>query len=234
MEKNESETLKEQRKARNSFLELKKMQQEGAPEKEEVKESTKTKLKTKLHYAKGGLILVLLVAVVFAIGVSQCVAKEKYDLKVAVYSYCLMSDSEAGRIEEYFEKYVCDDYNGDGKVNVAVTNCTYQAGASTAQYQNVMMTKLQSIIASDAETVIFITNKECYDYITNLDGEADILYPYTDLGEDFYEYADKDEYHSLEKGLVIAKRDIRNTFMEENETAIKYSEYADMVLDKLK
>ena len=157
---NKSDTLDQQRKAREEFLHLKRMQSgdEAPPEPtpEITPETINEKAKNFWYYYRWPVIGLIFIIIVVAICVVQCASKVKYDLRIVLYTSKAVSDADCEHIAEYFKKYA-EDSNNDGKVNVEVVNCSYTAGTN-GQSIMAINTKIQAIIAAEYDVMLFITD----------------------------------------------------------------------------
>ena len=231
MDNKENDTLRQRRKARESFLELKRMQNSNEIEKEhkpyenEIKpQGFFGKLANFWEYYKAAVIGVLICAVVITVCCVQCASREEDDLRIVLFSNNMITDNQTLMLEDYFEA-ICEDYSGDGKVNVTIINCTFQTGSSTADYQNVKMQRLQSLIAVDTKATLFITTSETYAFVDGLT-EDGFLSEYTALKEDVYDYVKEDMGVPPPSDLVISLRKIEGTLFESKEEAILYNRRA--------
>ncbi len=236
---NKSETLVQRDKARKDFLELKAMQakatQEGqtehTPYENEIKPKTLgEKISHFLYYHFKTLIIVALCVGVVVFATVSCLNKKKPDLKIVVYDNRILADMYVPEIQDYFAQF-CKDYNNDGEVYVQVVNCTYQTGVSTAQYQNTMMQRLQSVIVTDAECVLIITGdlgKNYFDnYLTGVLEQEGIP-----LKEDYYSCAfDKDI--KIPDNVKIYLRNIEGTLLEDNAKSKKSVEHSKEFLENM-
>ena len=222
-----SETLAQREKARKDFLELKEMQRKSAREGAEnhIAYSGEIKPKTFLQklahfwdYHKAAIISVAIIIVAVTVICVQCANRVESDLKIVIYDNRSVPDMYVPAIEDYFAQYA-EDYNGDGKVAVTVINCTFGTGTSTADYQLSKQNKLQSIIATNTETVLFITSDTGYDYLQSITKDSDVkLLEETGvpLGEDFCKIATVQEL-PMPEGLTVYLRNVNGTFAEDNE-----------------
>lgn len=236
-ERKTNEILEQQRKARREFIELKKMQRgemDTGPKPSEVAIVPKTpmeKLKNIWFHDKWYIIGITALIVVITVMVAQCVMREKYDLKAVAYSYYPITDDNIELISEYLEKY-CDDTDGNGEVNIQVVNCTFSKESGDKQYQNTIATKLQAILAYDADTLLYITDDQSYDYLNSIvengkifEGEPVVL------GDKFYEECNsKESLLPLPEGLQISCRVVEGTTIAENDNIKKYYEQSKNVL----
>lgn len=239
MENKENDTLKQRRKARESFLELKRMQSEGEIEKEhkayanEIKpQGFLGKLANFWEYYKVTVIVLAVCIAVITICCVQCASRQEDDLRIVIFSNHMVTDNQTAELEEYFES-VCEDLSGDGKVNVTIINCTFETGSSTADYQNVRMQRLQSLIAGDQKATLFITTAETYKFIDGLD-EGDFLSDYIELKDDMYDFVKVDMGVEPPTGLVISTRRIEGTLFEGKEEATEYTNRAELFLENYK
>lgn len=232
-----SETIKQQRKARNNFLELKKMQSgemSAGPKPSEVAIVPKTfkeKLSHLWFYHGVTIIAVLISAVVLSVMVAQCAMREKYDLKVVLYTSNYIDVENNKYIADYLSKYI-DDINGDGKANIQVVNCSYAKKDENTQYEYTVSTKLQAIIAGETNALIFITDETTNEKLGNIsadifDGEPIML------DKEFYKNCDKATYTKLPEGLMASCRTIEGTTLEYDKNAKVYYEESRKIMDAL-
>ena len=226
-QKNKSETLAQREKARKDFLELKEMQRKNARDgaNEHIAYSGEIKPKTFMQklahfwdYHKAAIISVAVIIIAVTVICVQCMGRVESDLKIVIYDNRIIPDMYIADIEDYFEDYA-EDYNGDGKIKVTVINCTFGTGTSTADYQLSKQNKLQSIIATDTETVLFITGDIGYDYLQSITNDSEVkLLEETGIAlkEDFYKIATVKEL-PIPDGLTLYLRNVNGTFIEDNE-----------------
>ncbi len=239
--KKESETLRQQRFARQEFLKLKKMQQgkmNAGPKPSEVYTAPLTfseKLKNIWYHDKLAIIIVAILTIAIALLVTQCATKTKYDATVVVFTYSITGDPNCVKIGEYLKPY-CTDINGDGEVNVNVVNCSLDGKNDKSQYSYTNRTKAQSLLANDASALLFITDSESYEYLNTLSKNL-LLFegePFT-FGEDFYKYCiDESGFYETPKGLQISCRNIKGAAIESDKNIDKYYTQAQAVLNGLK
>lgn len=221
-----SETLSQRDKARKDFLELKEMQrkaEQGNTEEHiaysgEIKPKTfKEKAGHFLYYHWKSLVGTIAIIAVVAIATVSCINKKTPDIKIVIYDNRILADMYTPAIEDYFEKY-CADYNGDGEVVVSVINCTYETGVSSAQYQQTMMQRLQGIIVTDTECMLVITSDAGYNYFSEYLSNT-LLGEGVPLPESYYEECTLSEDLPIPQGMSIYCRNIKDTLIEDNETA---------------
>ncbi len=231
-----NDIIEEQRKAREEYLKLKKMQQgEIEPEAKpsEVAIVPKTfgeKVQNYWYHFKIHTLLIGAIAILIAILVNQCATREKYDLTIMYFTHTPVMDSQLDAAEKYFEKYTTD-IDENGEVNVQVINCSVSADNHDAG-RNAVFSKVQAVLIAEPETVLYMVDDKSIEYFKNaFDMELFIEEPIA-LGEDFYK--NMDEKLPLPEGLKLGIRVIDNTVFENNEKAIKAFEESKVVYEKVK
>lgn len=233
---NENETLAQQRKARKEFLELKKMQSgeiEVGPKPSEIAIVPKTpleKLKNIWFHDKWYILGTMALVAIIAILITQCVNKTDYDLEVVLFTHTAIIDQSNDDIADYLEQF-CEDINGDGEVNIIIINCSYNSSGNDKQYQYTMASKLQAVIAADANALLYITDDSAYEYLNNLTTDGDFFdgEPVL-LNEKFYESCSTNEYLSLPEGLHISCRRVSDTTIEKDKNIKLYYEQSQNIL----
>lgn len=237
MSEKRNEILEEQRKAREEFLRLRKMQQgELEPEAKpsEVAIVPKTfneKRKNFWYYYKLHTILTIGLIIVLAITTVQCLTREKYDYEVMYFAYTPALDVEMDKIEEYFEKYT-EDINGDGEVNVNVINCSVTDNNRDAS-RITMLSKVQSVLAAEKNVVVYIVDKKAINYFENaFDYSIFAEGPYA-LDKEFYD-STAIEGIKLPEGLSAGLRIIEGTTFQGDEEAESAFSAGQKFLEKVK
>ena len=220
MADNKNEILEEQRRAREEFLELKKMQSgemKAPPKPSEVAivpKTPKEKWDNFWFQYKWHVTAIVAVTVILAVLITQCATRTKYDLEVVYFTYTATLDEQTDKIAEYIEKYA-SDINGDGAVNVQVINCSFTDNSGNVQYKNTMLTKLQSLIAGDQNALLYITDEKSYKYLSGIsDGEGIFEGESLKFGEDFYSFTKTDTFGNLPEGLGISCRRVSDTVLK--------------------
>lgn len=236
--KQDSGTISQQRKAREEFLELKRMQSGEAPappppSAESVQpQSLREKSQNFWFYNKFIVIGIIFIAVVLFVGIRQCTSREKYDLAIALYTSTRISDTATENMAKYFEKFAVDT-NKDGEVKVSVINCSYTDGVNR-QIVQASDTKLQAILVAEPETMLFIVDDKTLSRLNSVPTSTPL---FSDegiaLGTNFYK-SSKDEVGSEPpSGLRIIRRNISDTVMQDNEDAARAYKHAAKFLQKL-
>ncbi len=240
MENKKSDTLEQRKKAQKEFLELKKMQSgETAPPPKPSEEAIKpVTLRDKLsnfwfHY-KVHTVLVLFLAVVIAICVSQCATRTEYDGKIILHTNKYYTSEQIGVLEEYFKPYFTD-ITGNGVVEIAVIDCSFNTeGTFDSSYVAGLSTRLQSSIAQDETAQLFIVDDVCHERLNSLsENFSEFFIEYIPLPEGAYAAAEADEF-TLPEGCVIGRRIIKDTTIERKKDIEKYERQAIEILEKLK
>lgn len=236
-EQKKNDILEEQRRARQGFLELKKMQRgeiEAKPyEAARVPTTPKEEIANFWFHYKWHTVGIIATAVILAIMITQCVTKTKYDFEVVYFTYTTAMDGQTELIADYIEKYV-DDINGDGEVNVQIINCSFTKSSNNSQLEYSCITKMQAVMAGDQNALLFITDSESYGYFDNISSEDGIFENEPlQLGEDFYNATESEQYGNLPEGLQISCRRVKNTVLENKKGVNKIYEVSQKVLKAL-
>lgn len=240
MAEKKNEILEEQRKARQEFLRLKKMQQgeiDAGPKPSEMAKTLKTPKEKFSHfwnYNKWFVIAGIISALFIAVIVAQCVTRTEYDLKLVYFTYTPVLDNQLSSVADYIEEFT-PDVNKDGEVNVQVVNCSINENSDNITYNNSIYTKIQTMVAVEPSAMLYITDEKSISYFDVLsDDGGDFLENSTTLlGKDFYTKTKTEGFGELYEGLSISCRKIDNTLLEENEEAKFYYEAAKKVIKKI-
>lgn len=239
-EKETNEILEEQRRARQEFLELKKMQSgemEAPPKPSEVAivpKTPKEKWDNFWFQYKWYVVAITAVTVVLAVLITQCATRTKYDMEVVYFTYTAALDEQTNAVAKYIAGYA-EDVNGDGEINIQVVNCSFNGKSGDTQYRYTMMTKLQAMIAGDQNAMLFITDEDSYKYLADL-SDGDGLFdgePFM-LGEEFYKATETDSYGKLPEGLRIACRRVSDTVLESKKGSADAYTNAEKTLEAIK
>lgn len=237
-EKHRNETLEQQRKAREDFLALKKMQQgelDAGPKPSEVAVLPKTpaeKLKNIWFHDKWLILGAIALTVVIAICVAQCVSRPKYDISAVVYSYNIVGDDDCKLMGDYLSQY-CEDINGDGEVKINVINCSYTEGSTDTQYIYSCNTKLQAILSTDSSALLYITDKASYEYLSSISETSLFEGEPLVLDEKFYEFCNGEDLFELPEGLQISCRLTDGTVIASDKKISSYYEQSQNILEGL-
>lgn len=236
---NRNEIIEEQRKARQEFLELKKMQNgemKAPPKPSEialVPKTPKEKWNNFWFQYKWHVIAITAIAVVLAVLITQCATRTKYDLEVVYFSYTAVLDEQTEAVADYIKQYATDT-NGDGEINVQIVNCSYSKSSGDSQYQYTMMTKLQALIAGDQNALLYITDDESYKYLDDLSEDSIFEGEPYKFGEDFYAATESENLGKLPEGLQISCRRVSDTVLEDKKDVDAAYKTAKSVLDGIR
>lgn len=238
-DKKTNEILEEQRKARQEFLELKKMQHgemEAPPKPSEVAivpKTPKEKWDNFWFQYKWYVIAITAITVILAVLITQCATRTKYDLEVVYFTYTAVLDEQTGKIADYLADYA-EDINGDGEINVQVVNVSLTKSSGDTQYQYTMMTKLQAMIAGDENAILYITDSESYKYLDGLSEDGLFDGEPLKLGDGFYSATESEQLGRLPEGLQISCRRVSDTVLEGKKGAALSYDNAVKLIEKLK
>ncbi len=241
--KKDNEVLEQRRKAREDYIHLKMMQQgkEQAPPKPSevaiVPKTFKDKIKNIWFHDKLYIIAALFLSAIVAVCVVQCSRKIDYDLKIVVFANEMLGSDALEPMGDYFEQY-CEDINGDGEVNIQILNCTFNKSQRDVQFQNANYQKLTSIIAAEPSALLYITDAEAYQYLTQLAEGIEFFEgePVT-LGSEFYEKSMENNnlLSYVPQNLAISCRKLDESVLISSDKNIdKYYEQSQKILAAVK
>lgn len=230
-----SETISQQRKARQDFLELKKMQNGEMAVDDAPKIKTPLTFKEKLQnfwfYYKVHTISIICAVLILIVGVSQCNAKTNWDMWVVYFSYSPVLDEQIKPIGTYLEK-ISTDLNGDGEVNIQMINCSMVPDNKNYKYNQSVLTKVQSIIASEEKAMLFIFDSDSREYF-EAEALGDFFQAELTLGDNFYRKTKTAGYDPLPENLQIAVRRVKDTTLEKIKDSDKIHKEALRILEYL-
>lgn len=188
------------------------------------------------YYHKWHFICWFLVALAFILCVAQCASVEKYDYNIIMFTYTEHLDEQKEKMADYIAQFG-EDIDGDGKVTVGFTDCSYNKASTPLKLAEAKISRLQSTLISQPEKILFLTDENSFEYLNGLFDSvlfADIGLSGNDgksviFGEEFYNSTIILDDVTLPKGFRLSRRG-------ETET-IKYDatllEQADNLLKKL-
>ena len=157
-----NDLLSEQRRRQAELINLKKMQQGIDGTSTAIAEPDPincSKWKNFLDYHWKIIILILIVGIVFVFCIAQCSAKIEPDLTVVLYCDAFIPTDSVLLMQNELAKF-CDDYNGDGVVNIRIANCASRSDMhdeeSTAKSSQLMLQ------FSNEEAILYIVDEEMY------------------------------------------------------------------------
>ena len=239
-EKKTNEILEAQRKARQDFLDLKKMQSGemyAGPKPSEtatVLKTPKEKFANFWHYSKWYVIFTIGITILIAVMVAQCVSKPNYDIKVVYFTYKQAIDEQTALIADYLDDYV-EDVSGNGKVEIQVINCSVSNDNASVMNRNATYQKMQSVIVAEESAMLFITDDESEKYFDAMTDENGSFFDQNSVkfGEDFYKATTHEVFGPLPEGLTLHTRRVSGTILESSDGSAKYFEAAKKAIENI-
>ena len=236
-----SETLRQRESAQKELIKLKKMQQ-GQLDTASLKKTEKTELKTFgekfghfMNYHKYKVIVGVVGVLVLAFILYSTLSVPKYDAKVTVYCYEYVSPEELKGIEEWIKEYY-PDVNSNGKVEILATDCSFSLETDQKSYVDNMMLKIQSILSSDSQAMLFILDEKSLEFLNGVSSDK-VLFTkqnIVELPESFYDALPEDRHTLLEgKPRYLCLRTVGGTTVETEKGKQNYK-YAKEVIEALK
>ncbi len=238
-ENKKSETLSQRKKAQRDIIELNLMKEgkmDTGPKPSEMEIKPKTfgeKWANFFYHHKLKVIIASVVTVVLCVGIYSSATKVRYDAKVALFCY----DNTIGLYSKSIENYLVNFYsdsNNDGKVKIAVANCSYDKNNLQSNDGILGMGKLQSIIAGEEDCLLFVVSKDTMDYLNSISKEIPFFKEENvhKLTENFTNSVKTEGLEALKGEYYIALRTIEGTAIEKS--AKKYYPFAREAFDKIK
>lgn len=232
-----NEIMEEQRKAREEYIKLKKMQQgelqpQAKPSELAVTPKTfKEKLNNFWYHYKIHTILASFLIVVLAVSVTQCARRPKYDLEILYFAYKPAIDAQTLSMGDYFQKFA-EDVNGDGEVNINVINCSVN-DSNKDPSRFTMFSKVQAILASEETVSVYVVDQKAMEYFDDALDISIFKEKPTPLGDEFYEKTAIANY-TLPKDLSVGLRAIKGTTFENKEKAVQAHKAGEKFIEKIK
>ena len=213
MAEKRNDIVEEQRKARQEFLKLKQMQKgeiepEAKPSEIGIKPTTFSEKWDNFwyHYKVHTVIAAFLVIVVSFITI-QSLTREKFDISVMYFAYTPSAPAQIERAQAYFEQFA-EDVNGDGKVKVKLIDCSFNSELRDMQYKHASLSKVQSILSVESETVLYLVDKPAREYFDNAFDIEIFTGELIEMGDSFYKQTAKEDLvfpEELQLGLRVLK-----------------------------
>jgi hypothetical protein len=235
-----SETLSQREKAQRDIIELNLMKEgkmETGPKPSEIEkkpETFKEKAENFFYHNKLKVIVIAIFAFAISMGIYSSITRIRYDAKVALFCYDGTIGLYAASMEEQLTPFY-DDKNGDGKVKIAVVNCSYDKDDMHSNDGITAMGKLQSVLGGEEDTLLFIVSKENIDYLNSISKNIPF---FTEenihrLSDDFVSSIKPPEgFEKLKGEYYIALRTIEGSAIEHD--AEEYYPYAKKTFEKIK
>lgn len=185
----EKDIVREQQKRQEELIALKRRKQAVESGEEIIPEVSKKyeltavgKIKNFWYYSRFTIAFLLIIAVILAVGITQCSTRIDYDCTVVVYFKRYLAPEmieNLGRIAEVY----CPDFNGDGEVHVLMMDCSMADDENSLATGQVKSTRLLSQFANE-EAIVYIVDK---DGLEALDTVANGVFVDDSLGLPEYE-----------------------------------------------
>ncbi|MBE6761134.1 MAG: hypothetical protein E7551_02495 [Ruminococcaceae bacterium] len=207
----------------------------------------KAKIENFWYHYKYHSIAIFIVFITIAVSLAQCAFKTDYDLKIIVATRSMtLSTPQIEAITNELNRYGTD-VNGDGEVNILLVDCTIDG--NTSDYQTLLgkQQKLQALLMTDIEAMLFLTDNECLEWIDSLNEETHFIedtgLPHNNgrgfLVSDTHIIQNPKKTVDAEKGLLwpddlsICRRKIKGTAFEEKEGIEKATQQADAFIGRI-
>lgn len=123
----------------------------------------KQKIENFWFYYKYHTLAALIVLIILGVSISSCSTKKLDDCTVIMNISHICSAEEMAVFHQEIAKY-CDDYNNDGEVTVSILDCSVKSEPDfNFREQNQSRVNLFNTSFYDAEKMLFIIDKTCYD-----------------------------------------------------------------------
>ncbi len=167
--------VEEQKKRQQELIELKlrKQQFESNPDEfvhegiPEFAQTTKSKFVNFWYYAKFSIAMLVIVAIILAVGITQCSTRTQYDMTIVLYMKRHVSIAMVENIKATAERY-CEDRNGDGEINVLILDCASVEEEHVTDKGLGKATRLQANFSNE-EAIVYILDKEAFEELSALD-----------------------------------------------------------------
>lgn len=201
-----------------------------------------SKIKNFWYYSRFAIIITLICGIILTFGITQCATRTRYDCTVVLYFKHFANSTMVENVATVMEKY-CDDYNGDGEVNVLVMDCTMTDQDRLTEPGMAKSTRLMAQFTNE-ESIIYIVDKEA---LLDLDTVANGVFVDDSLqlpeydgkafklnGSIFDEAFDVvSEGYSEKMEYFIIRRVVDGTAIDGRNNVGKFSKQADEIIKKI-
>ena len=188
----------ERQRELRELIELKKMKQAAAehrevnyeiPKEEKIVPKTfKEKWKNYWYHYKATTWFTVIAVVMVAWLVKDIFFGPEYDLTVTTatrYNFSALNDG----LQDYMGRYVTEDYNGDGEMNLLYSEITvdFSADSSADPQMNAINAQTLMAVLAGGDDLLFIMDQDAYDMLVQSSGEGifvDFTEMYGFLGEE--------------------------------------------------
>ena len=185
----------------------------------------KAKIENFWYHYKYYAIACAVVVVTLVVSISQCSSKTQYDYTVFIATDTVeMTSLQIDTLTSELKKSG-KDLNNDGEVNFLLVDCTSSKGLSDHQTYIAKQQKLQTALMSNTDVMLFITDKERFEWIDNL-GNANFIentglphnggksYNLSGILQTVKEKIDQSGKLIWPKELYISRRTVKGTLFE--------------------
>jgi hypothetical protein len=169
-----------------------------------------------MFYHKYKVITGFVAATAMAFIIGSCVSTPNYDAKVSVFCYEYVSEEVHSGINAWLSEYY-PDVNENGKVELLMTDCSYSVETDQKSYSDNMMLKVQSLLASEKDAMLYILDDETLEYLNGISKDF-VLFSsvnMVELPQSFYDSlpADRNTFKD-NKTRYLCLRTIAGTSLE--------------------
>lgn len=206
----------------------------------------KAKLENFWYHYKFYTVACVIAALAVIVSVAQCSSAPRYDYKIVVATESVaLSPLQLEAVEQSLKRY-CEDLNGDGSVEVLLHNCTEDKENTDPQMHLTLQQKLQSLVMSEHECLLFITDKGRFEWIDGLgksgfiantgladNGGKSLSLDRTDLITHAKELCDPKDQMLWPRELFISRRAVEGTLFEQKEGIEEITKRSDELVQKI-
>lgn len=135
----------------------------------------KAKLENFWYHYKYHSIAVMVAFVTLMVSVIQCSNKTDYDYTIVVATRSMtLSTLQINAITTELTKYG-EDLNGNGEVDLLLVDCTVDGNTSDYQTLIAKQQKLQMLLISEPEAMLFLMDSKGLEWVENLNPETNFI-----------------------------------------------------------
>lgn len=196
------------------------------------------------HY-KFHTIVCLFLVITLAVSVAQCSTKTKYDYKIVVATKSVpLTSTQLTAIKNELTPYG-SDLNSDGEVNINLIDCTMSSDPADYQNNLAKQQKLQALLMSDTDVMLFITDLKAFSFIKNLNDTGFIENLNLPNGDGYYyDFTNTDIIKNAKAKtangdnliwpeFLISRRIIKGTLFEGRDGTDENMKNADVFIEKI-
>ena len=135
----------------------------------------KAKIENFWYHYKYHTIAIVVAFITVAVSIAQCSMKTDYDYKIVVATRSMtLSTLQIQAITEELTKYG-EDVNGNGSVDLLLVDCTIDGNKSDYQTLLAKQQKLQMMLISDPEALLFLMDDKALDWVETLKPQTNFI-----------------------------------------------------------